>query len=77
MTHEVRSLENQASVGVSVATVCHIAGYLSIAASIFVWFFAQGDGSAEALAHAERFGLFIGLWAPTFFILSIKYDDKR
>jgi len=25
-------------------------------------------------AHAERFGIFIGLWAPTIFILSERFD---
>lgn len=58
----------------SLSTICHIAGYASIAASILIWYLAKGDGSAEAVAHAERFGLFVGLWAPTFFALSIKYD---
>jgi hypothetical protein len=29
------------------------------------------------VAHAERFGLFVGLWAPTFFILSMKYSDEK
>ena len=61
----------------SLAGLCHIAGYLSILSSIAIWFFSQGDGTAEAVAHAERFGLFVGLWAPTFFALSIKYDDKK
>jgi hypothetical protein len=29
------------------------------------------------LAHGERFGIFIGLWAPTFFVLSMKYSERR
>ena len=48
--------------------VCFVAGFLSIAASIAIWFLA-GNVSGDA-AHAERFGIFVGLWAPTFFILS-------
>ena len=60
----------------SIPTLCHIAGYLSIFASIAIWYFAKGDGSALALAHAERFGIFVGLWAPTFFLLSMKYQDR-
>ena len=56
------------------ATICHVMGYLSIVASILVWYFAASGGTPEALAHAERFGIFIGLWAPTFFILSSKYE---
>ena len=49
-----------------ISTVCFIAGFACIPASIAIWFFYRGDDSA----HAERFGIFVGLWAPTFFILS-------
>jgi hypothetical protein len=28
----------------------------------------------EAQAHGERFGIFVGLWAPTFMILSNRFD---
>lgn len=48
------------------STLCFFAGFLSIVASIAIWTFYK---SADP-AHAERFGIFIGLWAPTFFILS-------
>jgi hypothetical protein len=41
---------------------CVIAGMLSILASIGIWFFFKTDEAA----HAERFGIFVGLWAPTF-----------
>jgi hypothetical protein len=44
-------------------------GAASIAASIGVWASTKG-GTPEERAHAERFGIFIGLWAPTFFILA-------
>ena len=37
-----------------------VASLVSGAASIFVWVSADGDP-----AHAERFGIFVGLWAPT------------
>jgi hypothetical protein len=50
----------------TISTVCFVAGFLSIAASIGIWlFYKNGDP-----AHAERFGIFVGLWAPTFLILS-------
>ena len=42
------------------------AGFISIAASIITWFSKSGDDPA----HAERFGIFIGLWVPSFFALS-------
>jgi hypothetical protein len=51
--------------------VCFLAGFASIAASIAVWAVKKGDASD---AHAERFGIFIGLWAPTFFILSNRFE---
>ena len=38
-------------------------------ASIGIWASTKGDTSEER-AHAERFGIFVGLWAPTFFILA-------
>jgi hypothetical protein len=47
-------------------SVCFIAGFISIVASIGIWFFYKADDAA----HAERFGIFVGLWAPTFLILS-------
>ncbi len=54
--------------------LCFIFGFLSILGSIFIWYITRGDMSAESLAHAERFGIFVGLWAPTFFILSSRFD---
>jgi len=50
------------------SNVCLVCGFASIAASIAIWFAFSGDP-----AHAERFGIFVGLWAPTFFILSDKF----
>jgi hypothetical protein len=46
--------------------VCFVLGFLSIAASIAIWAFYKGGDPA----HGERFGIFVGLWAPTFLILS-------
>ena len=46
--------------------VSFVAGFASILASIGIWFFYKTDD----MAHAERFGIFVGLWAPTFLILS-------
>lgn len=55
------------------ATICFVAGFLSILASIGIWFFYKG-GDAP---HAERFGIFVGLWAPTFFILASLLRNVR
>ena len=41
-----------------------VASLVSVAASIFVWVAADADP-----AHAERFGIFVGLWAPTLLML--------
>ena len=44
----------------NVATTFFIASLASVVASIAVWMSVDGDP-----AHAERFGIFVGLWAPT------------
>ena len=44
----------------NVATPFFIASLASVVASIAVWMSVDGDP-----AHAERFGIFVGLWAPT------------
>ncbi|MCX6871873.1 MAG: hypothetical protein NTY84_14820 [Verrucomicrobia bacterium] len=33
-----------------------------------------GGQAIDTQAHGERFGIFVGLWAPTFFILSNRFD---
>jgi hypothetical protein len=55
------------------SNVCFILGFASIIGSIVIWY-ATGGTDDQAKAHAERFGLFVGLWAPTFFILSNRFD---
>jgi hypothetical protein len=47
--------------------VLQILGFASIFGSIATWRTAKGSGDA---AHAERLGIFVGLWAPTFFALA-------
>ncbi len=51
--------------------LCFWLGFLSIIGSIAIWMLTGGE-SAESKAHAERFGIFVGLWAPTFFALSAR-----
>ncbi len=51
------------------SVVCFFAGFASILASIAVWLLVRDPDAA----HGERFGIFIGLWAPTFFILSERF----
>jgi hypothetical protein len=56
----------------TLSTVCFVAGFASIIASIVVWVIAKEPDAA----HGERFGIFIGLWAPTFFILSERFKQS-
>lgn len=53
--------------------VLFVLGFASIIASIAIWYVAKEPD----LAHGERFGIFVGLWAPTFFILSDRFSTKR
>jgi hypothetical protein len=53
--------------------VCLIAGLASVGASLAIWFMLKTDDPA----HAERFGIFVGLWAPTFLILSVRFRPAR
>lgn len=45
-------------------------GFTSIAASVAAWYTEKGENQDEN-AHAERTGIFIGLWPQTFFALSM------
>ncbi|MBP7949938.1 MAG: hypothetical protein KA004_09810 [Verrucomicrobiales bacterium] len=56
------------------STICFQAGFASIVLSIGIWWFLNDEADMEKRAHAERFGIFVGLWAPTFLILSNRFD---
>ena len=49
-----------------------ILGFVSIVASVAVWF----NRKANDPAGGERSGIFIGLWVPSFFILSNRLARK-
>lgn len=53
--------------------LCFFTGFASILGSIGIWFLAGGT-EPETLADAERFGVFVGPWAPTFLILSNRFE---
>jgi hypothetical protein len=57
----------------TLSTICFQFGLISIIFSIAIWWFLNGDDT-ETRAHAERFGIFVGLWAPTLLILSNRFD---
>ena len=54
----------------SMANLFFTASLVSVACSIGIWAFASGDA-----AHAERFGIFVGLWAPTLMGLANYYKE--
>jgi hypothetical protein len=51
------------------ADMMYLLGFLSVFASIFVWYSQGGIKEGEEKASGERLGIFVGLWAPTFFAL--------
>ena len=53
------------------STLCFYASLASVVASIVTWV-TVGDTDP---AHAERFGIFIGLWAPTLMGLANFYKE--
>lgn len=55
----------------NLSKACFTASLVSVACSILTWV-TVGDTDP---AHAERFGIFIGLWAPTLMGLANYYKD--
>ena len=53
--------------------MAYIASGASIALSIGIWILNQDDDRP----HAERFGIFVGLWAPTLAILGNVLDQHE
>ncbi|NJN19246.1 MAG: hypothetical protein HC822_24835 [Oscillochloris sp.] len=52
------------------------AAFGSILLSIAMWFLRREDQRVDN-AQAERFGIFIGLWAPTFAILGRAIEEHE
>lgn len=60
-------------IGLTSSTM-YFATLASIALSIGIWFLRKG----EDRSNAERFGIFVGLWAPTLMIMGKAIqDDER
>ena len=49
--------------------VAYTLGFLSVIGSIFIWYTQGGTKDGSDKASGERFGIFVGLWAPTFFAI--------
>jgi hypothetical protein len=60
------------------ANLSYALGFLSVIGSIVVWF-TQGGTDVDAItgASGERFGIFVGLWAPTFMAIGNGIDNLR
>lgn len=54
----------------TLSIITFILSLTSVVGSISIWFMKKGT-SFEDKAHAERFGIFVGLWAPTFLGIAI------
>jgi hypothetical protein len=50
------------------SSMCYTAGLASIGLSIASWFTSRNLES-KGIARADRWGIFVGQWAPTFFAL--------
>lgn len=50
----------------NISKVCLVSGFASVAASIAIWMLSKEPDPS----HGERFGIFVGLWAPTFFAIA-------
>jgi hypothetical protein len=61
------------------ANLCYALGFLSVIASIAVWFTQGGTAAGDPVAAAagERFGIFVGLWAPTFMAIGNGIDNLK
>lgn len=58
-------------IGVTSALSYAAAG-ASVALSIGIWSFRKGEDRATA----ERFGIFVGLWAPTLMVVGKVLEDR-
>lgn len=76
-TREKTVLRKLKSWGFS-ANLSYALGFLSVIGSIVVWF-TQGGTDVDAItgASGERFGIFVGLWAPTFMAIGNGIDNLR
>lgn len=55
------------------STTAYAASMLSVLLSILLWLTRRGNDRA----NAERFGIFVGLWAPTLAIFGKVLEDRE
>ena len=51
--------------------------YIAVAASILLSIFMWGARRSDDRSQAERFGIFIGLWAPTLAVLGRALEETE
>lgn len=60
------------SVGIT-SDMAYIATAASVLLSIITWTVRRGDDTA----NAERFGIFVGLWAPTLAVMGRALEEEE
>jgi hypothetical protein len=55
------------------STTLYLSSFISVLLSIGIWFMRRSDDRA----NAERFGIFIGLWAPTLMQLANAFQTAE
>ena len=55
------------------SSTAYAASLLSVGLSIGIWLVRRGEDRAAA----ERFGIFVGLWAPTLAIMGKVIEDRE
>lgn len=54
----------------------YIGGFASIAIALLAWLLSQGKDSNDK-AQSDRWGIFIGHWAPTFFAIGLALKNEE
>jgi len=53
----------------------YTAGFVSVGVSLVSWLISRGKRDSKA--QSDRWGLFIGQWAPTFFAIGIALKNEK
>ena len=53
----------------------YLGGFLAIVLSVVSWLLSQGKDNPRS--QSDRWGLFVGEWAPTFFALGIALKQEE
>lgn len=74
-THRIRPIQKAHELGVR-SSHAYLLGFASIALSLGAWAFSRGKKDDKA--QSDRWGIFIGHWAPTFFAigLALRSDER-